>query len=195
MDLDRLRQDYDDVELDPATLGPDPLPVLERWLEDALAVGMLEPNAMTLATADEHGRVAARMVLLKGLSEAGAVFYSNYDSSKGQDLNSNPQAALCFWWDKLERQVRIEGRVERVPEADSEAYYRSRPYGSQIAALASDQSRPLAQRSDLETRTAELKAAYPEGVSVPRPRGWGGPRRSVRWRNTRDSNGNASPRR
>lgn len=189
MRLDQLRQNYHDEGLDPATLGADPLAALARWLEDALAAGMIEPNAMTLATADADGRVAARMVLLKGLADGGAVFYSNYDSRKGHDLRTNPQAALCFWWDKLERQVRLEGRVERLSEADSLAYFRRRPYGSQLAALASDQSRPLADRSVLEARAAELRARYPEG-SVPRPASWGGyrlvPDRVEFWKGRRD---------
>lgn len=175
MHLDQLRQSYDDVGLEPDSLGNDPLRALAGWLQDAEAAGMMEPNAMTLATADRHGRVSARMVLLKGLTERGAVFYSNYDSRKGQDLAENPRAALCFWWDVLERQVRVEGTVERLDAAASTAYFHSRPYGSQIAAAASDQSRPMADRSVLEARFAALRARYPETDGpVPRPPQWGG---------------------
>lgn len=191
MHLEQLRQAYDDVGIEPGALGNDPLLALAGWLQDAEAAGMMEPNAMTLATADRRGRVTARMVLLKGLTPRGAVFYSNYDSRKGHDLAENPRAALCFWWDLLERQVRLEGTVERLDEVDSTTYFHSRPYGSQVAAAASDQSRPLADRSVLEARTADLRARYPEGDGpVPRPPQWGGslvvPDRIEFWKGRRD---------
>jgi len=138
---------------------------------------MPEPNAMSLATVDDGGRVSSRMVLLKGIVDGGLEFYSNYASRKGRDLEVHPQAAACFWWDRLERQVRVEGRVARLPEAASDAYFAGRPYGSQIAAWASQQSLPVTDRSELERRFAAMAARFPEG-RVPRPPTWGGYRLS-----------------
>lgn len=191
MRLDQLRRAYDDVGLEPEALGDDPLLALGAWLADARAAGMVEPNAMALATADSEGRVSARMVLLKGLTERGAVFYSNHGSRKGLDLTANPRAALTFWWDVLERQVRVEGVAEPVDAATSDAYFHSRPYGSQLAAAASEQSRPLADREELEARVGALRARYPEGgAPIPRPEAWGGflvvPDRMEFWKGRRD---------
>jgi pyridoxamine 5'-phosphate oxidase len=134
---------------------------------------MREPTSMALATADAEGRPSVRMVLLKGLASDGFRFFTNYESRKGRDLAANPQAALCLWWDRLERQVRAEGRVERLSREDSERYFRSRPRGSQIGASASPQSRPLADRFELEKRVAELEARHPE-EDLPLPDFWGG---------------------
>lgn len=178
LDLRALRRRYRHGRLEPADLDPDPLRQFRAWLDEAVAADLLEPTAMTLATADAAGRPAARMVLLKELDARGFVFFTNYDSRKGRELAANPRAALLFWWAALERQVRIEGAVERTSREASEAYFRSRPRGSRLGALASPQSRPLASREELEARVAELAASYPEGDGdgreIPRPEHWGG---------------------
>jgi len=177
MPADAPRKSYRQGTLGPDELDDDPLRQLERWLRQAADAAMPEPNAMSLATVDDGGRVSSRMVLLKGVVDGGLEFYSNYESRKGRDLQAHPQAAACFWWDLLERQVRVEGRVARLPEAVSDAYFAGRPYGSQIAAWASQQSRPATDRRELERRFAAMAARFPEG-SVPRPPHWGGYRLS-----------------
>jgi pyridoxamine 5'-phosphate oxidase len=138
-----------------------------------LSAGLAEPNAMTLATATPDGRPSARTVLIKGVDERGFVFYTNYAGRKGQDLAANPFAALVFYWAELERQVRIEGAVEQVSPAESEAYFQSRPLGSRLGAAASPQSQVIAGRDELDGRVAELAAAHADG-QVPRPPHWGG---------------------
>jgi len=173
MKVDQPRRQYGLDKLDLAAMDPDPLRQLEAWLKDAMDAGMVEPNAMTLATADAAGRVSARMVLLKGVGEGGLEFYTNYASHKGRDLAVNPVAAACFWWDVLARQVRVEGRVEKLPPQTSRAYFETRPYGSQLAAWASHQSRPLSSRPELEERFETMRARFPEG-EVPLPPTWGG---------------------
>lgn len=159
--------------LDEAALDRDPLAQLARWLEDAQAAGMIEPSAMTLATATKDGQPSARIVLYKGPHDGGLTFYTNYDSRKGGELAGNDRAALVFWWDKLERSVRVEGRVEKLPRAMSEQYARSRPRGSQLGALTSRQSRVVASRAELERRLAENEAKL-GGQEVPVPANWGG---------------------
>lgn len=173
MTLDAPRRSYGRAHLDESDLDPDPLRQLRSWLEDALATDFYEPNAMTLATADASGRVSARMVLLKGVEGGGLEFYTNYGSRKGRDLAVNPRAAAVLYWDRLERQARAEGRVVRLSVEASRAYFATRPYGSQIAAWASEQSRPLADRAALEERFAAFEARFPPG-EVPLPPGWGG---------------------
>lgn len=173
MDVASIRKSYQRGVLEPNDLNPDPIAQLQQWLEEALASPELEPTAMALATADRNGRPSVRMVLLKGVSAAGLVFYSNYQSRKGQELADNPYAALCLYWASLERQVRVEGQVSRLARTDSEAYFQSRPYGSQLGALASPQSQVIASRELLEQRLAELEARYPPGA-VPLPEHWGG---------------------
>lgn len=155
-----------------ADLLPDPLAQFGRWLEDASAAGMMIPNAMTLATVDADGRPSARMVLLKGIDE-GFCFYTHYDSRKARALAAHPQAALTFWWDRLERSVRIEGIVEKLPREMSEQYFHSRPRGSQLAALTSRQSQPVVSRDALDTRLAGNVARFGAG-EVPWPPEWGG---------------------
>lgn len=174
MSLADLRKSYGQGALEPADLDPDPIRQFQRWLEQALASGMLEPSAMNLATADALGRPSARMVLLKGVGADGFVFYSNYASRKGRELAVNPYAALTFYWDALERQVRVEGRVSRLSREASERYFHSRPRGSQLAAAASAQSEPLESREVLEARLRELEQRYPEGAPIPLPEAWGG---------------------
>lgn len=151
----------------------DPIAQFQRWLADAVAIGMIEPAAMTLATVDADGRPSARVLLLKGLDARGFAFYTHYDSRKAQALAANPCAALTFWWDRLERSVRIEGRVEKQTREQSEAYFRSRPQGSQIGALTSRQSRVIASRAALDARYAENEQKYGNSL-VPLPDDWGG---------------------
>jgi pyridoxamine 5'-phosphate oxidase len=151
---------------------PNPFRQLERWLAEAIEAQLYEPHGMTLSTVGADGRPSSRVVLLRGLDERGLVFFTNYQSRKGKELAVNPWACLNFWWPPLERQVRVEGRVEQVEPQLSDEYFASRPYDSQIGALASPQSQVIASRAVLEQRVAELKARYPK--TVPRPAYWGG---------------------
>jgi pyridoxamine 5'-phosphate oxidase len=154
--------------------SPDPLEQFARWFEDARRAGLELPEAMTLATADGDGTPSARMVLLKGVDERGFVFFTNYESRKGRELADNPRAALVFHWPLApRRQVLVTGSVERVPDAESEEYFRSRPRGSRLAALASRQSTVVPDREALDRAFAELESKHP-GVDVPRPGWWGG---------------------
>ncbi|HEX9369527.1 MAG TPA: pyridoxamine 5'-phosphate oxidase [Roseiflexaceae bacterium] len=173
MSVADLRKEYMLHGLDEADLDRDPLRQFRVWFDQALAAGLPEPNAMTLATATPDGWPSARMVLIKGLDERGFVFYSNYESRKGRELAANPYAALVFYWAELERQIRVEGRVEQVAPAESDAYFQSRPLGSRLGAWASRQSQPIDGRAALERRLHELAAAYADG-QVPRPPHWGG---------------------
>ena len=150
-----------------------PLERFREWIREAEESGVEVPEAMTLATADAEGSPSARMLLLKAADEDGFVFYSGYASRKARELEQNPRAALVFYWRPLGKQVRVEGRVERVPEAESAEYFATRPRGSQLAAWASEQSHPLASREELERRYAELEREY-EGQEVPLPPHWGG---------------------
>jgi pyridoxamine 5'-phosphate oxidase len=159
--------------MDERDLDPDPLRQFQLWFAEARASGIEVPEAMALATATAVGQPSVRMVLLKGADERGFDFYTNYESRKGGELEPNPYAALLFHWQPLGRQVRVEGRVERVPEDESEAYFRTRPLGSRLAAWASPQSRPLAERAELELLYAEAATRFP-GDEVPRPPHWGG---------------------
>ena len=168
-----LRRAYTLADLSEQDADPDPFRFFERWFDEAIHAEVREPNAMTLATLGADGQPAARIVLLKGMDAQGFVFFTNYESRKARELEAHPRAALVFWWEALERQVRIEGAVERVDAAESDAYFASRPRGSRLGAWASDQSRPIADRSVLEEKLAEVAAAYP-GDAVPRPPHWGG---------------------
>ncbi len=163
----------------------DPLTLFHLWLSEAEASEPNDPNAMALATADAEGRPSVRMVLLKGADNDGFVFYTNLESRKGEELMVNPHAALLFHWKSLRRQVRVEGPVSRVTEAEADAYFHSRARQSRLGAWASKQSRPLESRHALETRVAAVAVRYPLGV-VPRPPFWSGfrlqPRRYEFWR-------------
>lgn len=172
-DLAALRAEYAREGLDEADADDDPVALFGRWLDEAVAAGIHEPNAMALATADESGRPSVRTVLLKGFDEAGAVFYTNYDSRKARELAANPWASAVLLWRELQRQVRIEGRVERVDSAQSDAYFGSRPRGAQIGAVASRQSQPIDSREALEAQVADVEQAY-DGRDVDRPAQWGG---------------------
>ncbi len=171
--LAELRRAYERGALLEETVAEDPLVQFERWFEEARAGDVLEPNAMILATVNELGRPDARTVLLKDVSDGGFVFYTNYNSRKGRELADSPHVCLVFLWASLERQVRIEGRAERVSAAESDAYYASRPRGSRLGAWASDQSEPVASREIMERTLTEVEARYLD-KPVPRPPHWGG---------------------
>jgi pyridoxamine 5'-phosphate oxidase len=171
-DRQRDRQ-YALAGLDLADLDPDPIRQFERWFNEAEAAGLLDVNAMTLATASPDGVPSARVVLLKGLDERGFTFFSNYDSAKGRDLAANPVAALTFYWAALERQVRITGDVTRTNREESASYFASRPLGSQLGASISRQSVVIADRSVIEKELARLEATVVDGA-VPLPEYWGG---------------------
>lgn len=168
-----LRRDYRRAGLDEADLAADPVTQFRTWLGDALAAGVAEPNAMTLATADADGRPSARTVLLKGLDDRGFVLYTNRRSRKGRQLDANPHAALVFLWHPLERQVCVTGRAGPVPDAESDAYFASRPRASQLGAWASEQSAVVGGRADLDTRLDAVTTRF-AGGEVPRPPFWGG---------------------
>jgi pyridoxamine 5'-phosphate oxidase len=175
MELPDLRREYRLGDLAEDHTDADPIVQFRRWLEEAVAHDPLDPTAMTLATADAQGRPSARVVLLKGYDERGFVFFTNYDSRKGRELAENPHAALVFYWPAFDRQVRIEGTVERVAREESEAYFRTRPEGARLGAWASPQSRVIAGRGALEEAVAEVTARFagrPEGI--PCPEFWGG---------------------
>jgi pyridoxamine 5'-phosphate oxidase len=172
-DLAAMRRDYAVRGLTEAELPGDPIAQFRRWFEDAGRAGIFEPNAMTLATVDADGQPSARVVLLKGLDQRGLVFFTNLASRKSRELAANAGAALVFWWGPLARQVRFEGTVERVAEAESDAYFASRPRGSQIGAWASAQSRVIAGREVLEEAARSYDERFAAGA-VPRPGFWGG---------------------
>lgn len=156
-----------------ADVLPDPLAQFERWLADAGAAGLIEPTAMSLGTVSAAGKPSVRIVLFKGFHEGGFCFYTNYESRKGEDLAATPFAALTFWWDKLERQVRVEGPVERVPQELSDHYFHQRPRGSQIGAYTSRQSRVIEQRAELDARLAATEQRF-SGQEIPLPHYCGG---------------------
>ena len=168
-----LRREYASRALTEADALDDPIQQFSLWFGEALKSELLDTNAMTLATASPNGAPSARIVLLKGFDDAGFVFFTNYESAKARDLEGNPQACLLLFWAALERQVRITGRVSRTPSKESETYFHSRPFESQIGAWASAQSRSLDGRAALEARYAELAAKY-AGGPVPLPPFWGG---------------------
>jgi pyridoxamine 5'-phosphate oxidase len=172
MRIEDIRKSYEMGELSEANADSDPLTQFTTWFNEALDHDILEPNAMTLATVNASGQPSARIVLIKGFDERGIAWYTNYASRKGDELATNPRAALLFHWVALERQVRIEGTVSRVSEAESDAYFASRPYSSRIGAVASEQSRVIASAEALKAREDAAKAQYPQ--EVPRPADWGG---------------------
>jgi pyridoxamine 5'-phosphate oxidase len=170
--LDELRKEYSRATLDEGEVDPDPFVQFGLWMEEAIRAQALEPTAMTLSTVDARGRPSGRIVLLKGADTRGFVFFTNYDSRKGRDLAAHPAAGLTFLWKELERQVRIDGRVEKVSAAESQAYYDTRPLGSRIGAWASPQSDVIRDRAWLEKRWDELGRQH--GDNPPRPSHWGG---------------------
>jgi pyridoxamine 5'-phosphate oxidase len=170
-------------------VDPDPVRQFRAWFQAATDVGVRMPEAAAVATANAEGAPSVRMVLVKQMDERGFVFYTNYESRKGQELTANPRAALLFYWDPLGRQVRIEGDVARTTTEESTAYIRTRPRGSQLSALSSPQSRPVPSRAILETRVAELSESY-AGTELPLPEAWGGfrltPEEFEFWQNRQD---------
>lgn len=172
-DLAAMRTEYARAGLDEAEAGVDPLALFRRWLEEAVAAQVHEPNAMALATATPDGLPSVRIVLLKQLDRAGAVFYTGYTSRKGREVEENPHAAAVMLWHPLQRQVRLEGPVTRVPEAESDAYFASRPPGSRLGAVASPQSQVIADRGELERRVEAARAEVGD-APADRPDTWGG---------------------
>ncbi len=168
-----LRKEYAQDELDVHHVLQDPLAQFQRWFDEAYAAEVPEPNAMTLATANERGIPNARIVLLKGVDEGGFVFYTNYESQKGQELSENPHASLVFYWHELERQVRVKGEVEPVSSKTSDAYFQSRPSGSRLGAWVSPQSKPIPDKQVIWDKLSELEKTYTYGA-IPRPEHWGG---------------------
>jgi pyridoxamine 5'-phosphate oxidase len=171
-DIAALRKDYAKQSLDEKNVARNPLEQFARWFDAARACDLPEPNAMILATADTTGRPSVRTVLLKQFDVSGFVFFTNYDSRKGRELARNPQASLLFLWLELERQVRLEGRIEKTSTQESDDYYLSRPVDSRLGAWASPQSEVMADRETIERRFAE--AARQHGDDPPRPPYWGG---------------------
>lgn len=172
MSIADLRQEYMLAGLSEADADPDPISQFERWFQDALDASLPLPNAMTLATVSPSGAPDARIVLLKGIERGGFVFYTNYESRKAKELAARPEACLVFLWTQLERQVRIEGRVQKVAAQDSDAYFASRPLGARLSAWASVQSAPVADRATLERALRAMEARH--GENPPRPPNWGG---------------------
>lgn len=169
-----MRAHYRAAGLTESDLAADPFQQFARWFADATAVGLPEANAMVVSTADAAGRPSSRTVLLKRFDEHGFVFFSNHASRKGRDLDANPYASLLFPWHPMARQVIVNGPVARISRAETVAYFRGRPHGSQLGAWASEQSSPVGSREELERRYAELADRYPESESVPVPPFWGG---------------------
>lgn len=169
-----MRRSYETAGLDAADLAADWSTQLDRWFDDAMAADLVEPNWMVLATADATGRPSARCVLLKGYDPRGLVLFTNYESRKGRDVGQNPVASLVIPWIPLQRQVVVIGAVERTSEAESDAYFSTRPHGSQLGAAASPQSQVVASREEVAGPWAALGGQYPEGTAVPRPAHWGG---------------------
>ena len=173
LDIAALRREYADGGLDLADLEPDPATMFRRWLDEAMAASLHEPNAMVVSTVSAEGQPSSRMVLLKGHSAEGFVFFTNQESRKGVELAADPRCALLFPWHPLERQVRVEGVAQDLDRGAVEAYFRARPRGSQLGAWASDQSRPVASREALAASYARVEEEYGD-AEVPVPPQWGG---------------------
>jgi len=169
-----LRKDYQKDSLTRAELLSDPMQQFQSWLDTAIKAKVLEPTAMNLATSSAEGVISSRMVLLKDLDPRGFSFFTNYESRKASDLAEHGHAALCFWWGALERQVRIEGVIEKVSAQDSDDYYSRRPRGSRIGAIASRQSTELSSHAELEQQVKEVEKQYAQGEEIQRPEYWGG---------------------
>ncbi|GAB1540272.1 pyridoxamine 5'-phosphate oxidase [Scytonema sp. NUACC21] len=168
-----LRKDYTLQGLSETEIDPNPFIQFKLWFDQALAAQLTEPNAMTLATTTLHGKPSARMVLLKAFDQRGFVFFTNYNSQKGQELAENPQASLVFWWAELERQIRICGSVEKISATESDDYFYSRPVNSRLGAWASNQSQVIESREVLEKQMQEFQTKY-QNQDIQRPQHWGG---------------------
>ncbi|MGE4428424.1 MAG: pyridoxamine 5'-phosphate oxidase [Solirubrobacteraceae bacterium] len=175
-DLGDLRRTYDGTPLDPDGVDADPVVQVRRWVDEArtLLQDETEVSAMSLATVDAQGRPSVRMVLLKGLDERGLRFFTNRESRKGRELQANPHAALCLYWERLHRQVRVVGPCEEITRAESAAYFATRPLGSRHAAWASRQSLPIADRATLLEQADRSRTAHPDDDAIPLPPHWGG---------------------
>ncbi|MEL6388630.1 MAG: pyridoxamine 5'-phosphate oxidase [Bacteroidota bacterium] len=172
--ISALRESYKKGTLDRSDLYEEPIDLLRKWFDEAIESEVLEPNAIQLATVSAHGRPSVRTVLAKGLSDNGVIFYTNYQSKKGQDITQNPYVSILFFWKELERQIQLQGRVSKITSDESTRYFQSRPKGSQIGAWASNQSRIIPDRSILTDRVAELERQYQQSDELPRPDHWGG---------------------
>ncbi|MCM1983422.1 pyridoxamine 5'-phosphate oxidase [Lyngbya confervoides] len=173
LELADLRENYTQAGLIESDLAADPWRQFTQWFQEALGANLIEPNAMTLATVTPEGKPTARIVLLKELDDRGFIFFTNYTSRKAQDLASNPWAALVFLWTALERQVRIEGQVEKIADSETDAYFQTRPRGSQLGAWVSPQSQVISDRQYLEDELDRLTQQY-RNQAIPRPPHWGG---------------------
>jgi pyridoxamine 5'-phosphate oxidase len=174
LDLQALREEYISGDLDEKLVDPNPFIQFAKWFQQAMDAQLPEPNAMSLATVDEHGKPSVRIVLLKELDDKGFVFYTNYLSRKGTEITGNAHVAICFVWLELARQVRIEGTAGMVDNATSDAYFKSRPFMSRIGAIVSPQSRRIENREILDRRFEETLAKFNENDEIPRPMNWGG---------------------
>ena len=172
--ISNIRKDYSKLKLDIDTISRDPLTQFEKWFQEALDSGIPEPNALTLSTVSEDGRPSGRIVLLKGVEKGKFVFYSNYQSQKGKELDKNPACSLTFFWAELERQVRIEGIASHAASASSEKYFQSRPRESQVGAWASPQSAIISNREILEERVKKIQEKFKGLEKLPKPKQWGG---------------------
>ncbi|OGU10302.1 MAG: pyridoxamine 5'-phosphate oxidase [Ignavibacteria bacterium GWA2_35_8] len=170
--LSNLRRDYTKGSFSEKTAKENPFEQFKLWFEEVLAAEMLEPTAFVLSTSTKDRKPSSRVLLLKQFDEKGFVFYTNYDSRKGKEIEENPNAAILFFWDKLERQIRIEGKIEKISEVESDKYFQTRPYTSKLGTWASEQSSPLSSRFKLIRQVAQFMAKYP--VNVPLPPNWGG---------------------
>jgi pyridoxamine 5'-phosphate oxidase len=168
-----LRREWSSRKLDESNVNSNPIGQFSEWMQEAIDGDLLDVNAMALATADKNGAPSARIVLLKSIDKKGLVFFTNYESNKGKDLVENPKASVVFFWKELERQVRVTGTVEKISKKESEEYFKSRPYESQISAWASNQSSEVKNRKALEEKFEEFKKKYPV-KKVPLPDFWGG---------------------
>jgi pyridoxamine 5'-phosphate oxidase len=173
LNLAQIREEYSKYELSEESVLNDPIAQLELWLTEAIEAQASEPNAMVLSTIKFDGKPASRVVLLKGLNKNGLVFFTNYNSNKGKQLQSNPYASVVFFWPELQRQVRVEGMTEKIPDSESDAYFKSRPLESQIGAIASPQSRVIGSRKEIEENFEKLKSLY-LAEPIVRPQHWGG---------------------
>ena len=173
-ELQNMRQDYSAASLSEDTTKADPIKQFEKWFNEAVESQLHEPNAMTLSTATHDGRPSGRIVLLKGFNPTGFMFYTNYLSRKGKEITKNPLGALTFFWGSLERQVRIEGTIEKLSKEESDQYFHSRPRNSQLGAIASPQSQEVASRDILEKKLEQLAAEYGDDGEIPKPSYWGG---------------------
>ena len=171
--IQQLRREYNLKQFNESEVNPNPLLQFEEWFNDALNAECVEPNAMTIATSTFEGKPSARLVLLKDFGNHGFSFFTNYDSKKGRQILQNPYGALVFWWAELERQVRIEGKIVKVNDDESDRYFRKRPEGSKIGAWASPQSQPIPNRKYLESLQSDFKEEF-SGKTIKRPPNWGG---------------------